>query len=61
MIRVWDRFVRIFHWSQALLIAAAWLLADAVKWLHEWAGYAVLALILVPAWVDQLIHQIDAD
>ena len=47
MIRVWDPFVRIFHWSQALLIAAAWLLADAVKWLHEWAGYGVLALILM--------------
>lgn len=47
MIRVWDPFIRVFHWSQALLIGAAWLLADRVKWLHEWAGYAVLALILL--------------
>ena len=47
MIRVWDPLVRIFHWSQALLIAAAWFLADAVRWLHEWAGYAVLGLIML--------------
>ena len=30
-VRVWDPFVRIFHWSQAALIAAAWLTADDWK------------------------------
>lgn len=45
MIRVWDPFVRIFHWSQAALIGVAWLAADALKPLHEWAGYAIGVLI----------------
>ena len=41
---VWDRFVRVFHWSLVLLIAAAWLTTDA-KAVHHWIGYAVLALV----------------
>lgn len=45
LICVWDPFVRVFHWSQAALIALAWLTADEVKWLHEWSGYLVGALI----------------
>lgn len=45
LIRVWDPFVRVFHWLQAALIALAWLTADEVKWLHEWSGYLVGALI----------------
>ena len=32
LIRVWDPFVRAFHWSQAALIALAWVTADGVKW-----------------------------
>ena len=45
LIRVWDPFVRAFHWSQAALIALAWVTADGVKWVHEWSGYLVAALI----------------
>lgn len=44
-IRVWDPFLRIFHWSQAALIGVAWLAAESLKGLHEWAGYAVAGLI----------------
>ena len=41
---VWDRFVRVFHWSLVGLIAAAWLTED-LKTVHHWIGYAVLALV----------------
>ena len=44
-VRVWDPFIRIFHWSQVALIGAAWLTEDGPKWLHENAGYVLAALI----------------
>ena len=42
---VWDRFVRLFHWSCAGLVLLAFLTTDDARWMHEFAGYAVLALI----------------
>ena len=44
MVPVWDRFVRVFHWSLVGLIAAAWLTED-LKRVHHWIGYTVLALV----------------
>lgn len=44
-VKVWDLFVRLYHWSQAALIAAAWITAGEVKWLHERIGYAIMALV----------------
>ncbi|MTH36067.1 cytochrome B [Paracoccus limosus] len=44
-VKVWDPFVRLYHWSQAALIAAAWITADEVKWLHMRLGYAVMVLV----------------
>lgn len=44
LVPVWDRFVRVFHWSLVGLIAAAWLTEDA-KRVHIWIGYTVLALV----------------
>ncbi len=43
--RVWDAFVRIFHWSLAASFAVAWISGDDWKSLHIWAGYAAGALI----------------
>lgn len=43
-VRVWDPFIRVFRWSLAVLFATAWL-TEEEGWLHEWAGYGVLALI----------------
>lgn len=43
--RVWDIFVRVFHWSLAASFVVAWLSGDEWKALHLWAGYAVAALI----------------
>lgn len=43
--RVWDIFVRVFHWSLAASFVVAWLTGDDWKTLHLWAGYTVAALI----------------
>jgi cytochrome b len=43
--KVWDPLVRVFHWSLVASFAVAWLTADEVMTLHEWAGYAAAALI----------------
>ncbi|HTR13580.1 MAG TPA: cytochrome b/b6 domain-containing protein [Roseiarcus sp.] len=44
-VRVWDPFVRIFHWSLVALVAFALATGDEVEWLHVWAGYAIAALV----------------
>ena len=45
-IKVWDRFVRVFHWSIVALFALAFVTADEIDTLHQIAGYAILALVL---------------
>lgn len=44
-VRVWDPAVRIFHWSLAASILAAWLTSEEWKDIHIWAGYVAAALI----------------
>jgi len=44
-VRVWDPFVRIFHWSLVALFAAAFVTGDEVEWLHTLLGYAIATLI----------------
>jgi cytochrome b len=44
-IRVWDPFVRIFHWSLAVAFAVAFLTEDELASVHEFAGYIVGALV----------------
>jgi cytochrome b len=43
--RVWDAFVRMFHWSLVASFAVAWISGDDWKTLHLWAGYAAAALV----------------
>ena len=43
--RVWDAFVRVFHWSLVASFAVAWVSGDDWKMLHIWTGYAAAALI----------------
>jgi cytochrome b len=44
--KIWDLFVRLFHWSLVLLLAANVFILDDESKFHQWAGYAVAALIL---------------
>lgn len=43
-VRVWDPFVRIFHWSLVILFALAWMTED-LQSLHQPVGYAILGLL----------------
>lgn len=42
---VWDRFVRVFHWSLALGIGLNYWVLEAGDDPHEWLGYALAALV----------------
>lgn len=43
--KVWDPFVRVFHWSLVVLFTANAFFTDDEGWVHEWVGYAVVALV----------------
>jgi hypothetical protein len=47
MIRVWDVFVRLFHWSVAVGFFIAYFTEDGPLTVHVWAGYAVGSLVVV--------------
>lgn len=46
-VKVWDLFVRIFHWSLASLFAVAWMTGEGSAWIsvHTVAGYAIAGLV----------------
>lgn len=45
-VRVWDRFVRVFHWSLVASFFTAWWFTEHIGWLHKGAGYLATALVL---------------
>jgi cytochrome b len=45
VVLVWDPFVRFFHWSLVGLFVFCFLTGDVWDEAHEWAGYAIAALI----------------
>lgn len=46
-VRVWDLFVRVFHWSLVVSFAVAWFTSHSSEAIHHWAGYAAAALVIV--------------
>ena len=47
MVRVWDRFVRVTHWTVAVGFIVAYFTEDALLFLHVWAGYAIGVLVVL--------------
>ncbi len=45
-VRVWDPFVRIFHWGLVACIAFNEFIVDDGERVHQWIGYAASALVL---------------
>ncbi len=43
--RVWDLFVRVFHWSLVLGIGAAWITSATRDDTHQWIGLAIGGLL----------------
>ena len=44
-IKVWDLFVRVFHWSVVLGFLANMYGTEPGEWLHRWIGYVMVSLI----------------
>lgn len=44
-IRVWDRFVRVFHWSLVVLVAISYLSGEFEFEIHSYSGYAIFVLV----------------
>ena len=44
-VKVWDPFVRVFHWSLVALFAIAFVTGDEIEWLHLVAGYSIAGLV----------------
>lgn len=42
---VWDPFVRVFHWTVAVLFFVAYATEDELMTVHVWGGYVVGALV----------------
>lgn len=44
-VKVWDPFVRVFHWSLATLFLVAYLTGDETEKVHIAAGYTIAGLV----------------
>jgi len=44
-VRVWDLFVRVFHWSVVSCVVLDYFVVDDGKPLHQWLGYTAAALV----------------
>jgi cytochrome b len=46
-IKVWDQFVRYFHWSLVSAFLIAYVTEEDLLTVHTWAGYLILLLISI--------------
>lgn len=46
-VRVWDPFVRVFHWTLVVAYFVAFFTEDDLMTVHVWAGYVVGGLVLL--------------
>jgi len=43
---VWDRFVRVFHWSLVSCVAFNYFVLDDGKSFHQWVGYLATSMVV---------------
>ena len=43
---VWDRFVRVFHWTVVSCVFLNYFVFEEGEWPHEWAGYLATAFVV---------------
>lgn len=48
-VKVWDLFVRVFHWSLVGLFVVAYVTGDEIEQVHIAAGYAIAGLLALRA------------
>lgn len=46
MVKVWEPLIRVFHWSLVLCFVTAYVSEDEILFLHVWAGYILLGLLV---------------
>jgi len=46
-VKVWDPFVRVFHWSLVALFLIAYVTGDEIEQVHIMAGYTIAGLLLL--------------
>lgn len=44
-VKVWDLFVRTFHWSLVTFFVISYLSGDELDEVHAYSGYVILSLI----------------
>jgi cytochrome b len=45
-VRVWDPFIRVFHWLLAAAVIIDWI-TDEPRWTHIWLGYLAATLMVL--------------
>ncbi len=45
-VRVWDRFIRVFHWGLVGCVLLNFFVVDDGETLHQWLGYTASALVV---------------
>lgn len=43
---VWDRFVRVFHWTLVSCVLLNYFALEKGEWPHEWTGYLASAMVV---------------
>lgn len=44
-VKVWDRFVRVFHWALVAFFVTSYLTAEENTTIHSWSGYTIFTLV----------------
>lgn len=46
-VKVWDTFIRLFHWSLVALVITSYFSGEEEHWIHPYSGYAIVSLLFL--------------